>query len=66
MKAKTRTHGEYHPGQLSETAFTHDVEPPMSRRDVDFGDKRPALYDAHERPIYRRIGYAPLERRGKG
>lgn len=54
---------EYHPGTITtDTAFKQDAEPPMSRREVEYGHRNPVLYDAQGRPVYRRVGYAPKER----
>lgn len=63
MAKPQRVRGDYHPGNLTADApFKQDAEPPMSHREVEYGNRKPVLYDAQERPIYRRAGYAPKER----
>ena len=48
---------EYHPGNLTATTpFKHDDAPPMSDR-VVVSEQRPVLYDADDRPIYRKAGF---------
>ena len=48
---------EYHPGNLTcDDTFKHDDAPPMSERTV-VSTTRPVLYDADERPIYRKVGF---------
>lgn len=58
---------EYHPGALTTQSggLKHDEAPPMSNRDV-VQDKGPVLYDAQERPIYRRIGFSPRVKECRG
>lgn len=48
---------KYHPGNLTtdRQGLYQDEAPPMSERTVEL-KQRPILYDAEERPIYRKIG----------
>lgn len=62
MKVSQRTpvvRGDgYHPGNVTTDngGFKHDEPPAMSERIVT--DRvRPVLYDADERPIYRKVGF---------
>lgn len=56
-REQQRIKAEYHPGNLTATnAFKHDDTPPMSDRTV-VDSQRPVLYDANERPIYRKVGF---------
>lgn len=49
---------DYHPGNLTTDhgGLEHDDAPPMSDRTV-VPSVRPILYDAQERPIYRKVGF---------
>lgn len=50
--------GNYHPGNLTaDTAFKHEEPPAFSERIVTT-TSRPVLYDAEDRPIYRKAGFA--------
>lgn len=48
----------YHPGNLtSDESFTQSDPPPMNERIVTT-TSRPILYDADDRPIYRKAGFS--------
>lgn len=50
--------GSYHPGNLTcDTAFKQDEPPALSERVVTTSSQ-PVLYDANDRPIYRKAGFA--------
>lgn len=53
-----RIRQQYHPGNITrgDEAFRQQSEPPMSHREVETRE-RPVLYDQHERPVYRKIGF---------
>jgi len=54
---RPKEQGDYHPGNLTcDTTFKQDEAPPMSER-VVVTSERPILYDAHQRPIYRKAGF---------
>lgn len=57
-KAADSPRASYHPGNLTTDAggLKHDDPPPMSERIV-IDRARPVLYDADERPIYRKAGF---------
>ena len=54
----TIVRGDYHPGALTTDTggLKHDDQAPMSER-VVVDSQRPTLYDANERPLYRKIGF---------
>jgi hypothetical protein len=55
---KSEPKANYHPGALTADngGFKQDEAPPMSER-VVVTTQRPILYDANERPIYRKVGF---------
>lgn len=63
-KAASAPRASYHPGNLTTDAggLKQDAPPPLCER-VVVDRALPVLYDANERPIYRKVGFTPLTRK---